>query len=221
MVFKINISDKDGKTYKLELESEDLIGKALHDKIKGTDILPALEGYELEITGTSDKSGFTSHKDVEGIGLKKVLLTEYGKGFKKRHRKEGKKKLSTPKPKGLRMRRTMRGNTISPVITQINMKVVKDGSKPLAEAFPDQNKPKVEEAPKEEVKPEEAPKTEETKPEEKIKKENDNDKTQSKGDDNIKSQEKVKEVKVEKDSLEKPVEEIKEEKKEEVKEKEE
>lgn len=205
MVFKINISDKDGKTYKLELESEDLIGKALHDKIKGTDILPALEGYELEITGTSDKSGFTSHKDVEGIGLKKVLLTEYGKGFKKRHRKEGKKKLSTPKPKGLRMRRTMRGNTISPVITQINMKVVKDGSKPLAEAFPDQNKPKVEEA----------------KVEEKIKKENDNDKTQSKGDDNIKSQEKVKEVKVEKDSLEKPVEEIKEEKKEEVKEKEE
>ena len=70
MVFKINISNKDGKTYKLELESEDLIGKELHDKINGVDILPALKGYELEITGTSDKSGFTSHKDVEGIGLK-------------------------------------------------------------------------------------------------------------------------------------------------------
>ncbi len=170
MVFKINISGKDGKTYKLELESEDLIGKALHDKVKGTDVLPALEGYELEITGTSDKSGFTSHKDVEGIGLKKVLLTEYGKGLKRKHRKEGKKKLSTPQPKGLRMRRTMRGNTISPVITQINMKVVKEGGKPLAEAFPDQNKPKVEEVkevPKEEAKVEEKP-VEEVKPEEKV-----------------------------------------------------
>jgi len=161
MVFKINISDKSGKTYKLELESEDLIGKSLHDKIKGSDVLPALGGYELEITGTSDKSGFTSHKDVEGIGLKKVLLTEYGKGMKFKPRREGKKKLTNHTPKGLRMRRTMRGKVISPAIVQINMKIIKDGSKSLAEAFPDQNKPKeekVEEKPAEEPKKEEAKK---------------------------------------------------------------
>jgi len=218
MVFKINISSKEGKTYKLELESEDLIGKMLHDKIKGTDVLPALEGYELEITGTSDKSGFTSHKDVEGIGLKKVLLTEYGKGLKFKPRREGKKKLTNPTPKGLRLRRSMRGRIISPAITQINMKIVKEGSKPLTEAFPDQNKAKVEEvkvevpaqpaeapvqeAPKEEAKPAEESKpeekpVEETKVEEKPAKANDvdNDKTPNKGET------------IEKDNLEKPVQE--------------
>lgn len=150
MVFKINISSKDGKTYKLELDSESLVGKELGDKINGKEILPSLEGYELEITGTSDKSGFTSMKDVEGIGLKKVLLT-YGKGMHKRPKREGKKKISNPTPGGLRLRKTVRGKVISPEIVQINMKIARIGSKSLAEAFPDQNKPK--EAPKKETAP--------------------------------------------------------------------
>ena len=34
MVFKINIAEKSGKTYHLELESEDLMGKELHNKLK-------------------------------------------------------------------------------------------------------------------------------------------------------------------------------------------
>ena len=42
------------------------------------------------------------------------------------------------KPKGLRMRRTVRGRVISPDITQINFKVVKDGKKKLSEVFADQ-----------------------------------------------------------------------------------
>ena len=71
MPFKINISEKSGKTYKLELESEELLGKELNDKIHGKELSPDLEGYELEITGTSDKAGFTSMKDVPGVGLKK------------------------------------------------------------------------------------------------------------------------------------------------------
>ena len=83
MAFKINISEKSGKTYKLELESESIVGKALHDKVSGNEILPDLKGYDFEITGASDKSGFTAMKDVEGIGLKKVLLT-YGKAMKKK-----------------------------------------------------------------------------------------------------------------------------------------
>jgi len=141
MVFKINISEKSGKTYKLESESEEFIGKTLHDKISGKDIVPELEGYEFEITGTSDKSGFTSLESVEGIGLKKVLLT-YGKGMKKKPRKEGKKKLSKNRPKGLRLRKTVRGKIISPEISQINLKVLKEGSKKLSEVFSDQNKAK-------------------------------------------------------------------------------
>jgi len=34
MPFKINISEKGGKTYKFELETEELLGKELHEKIK-------------------------------------------------------------------------------------------------------------------------------------------------------------------------------------------
>ena len=141
MPFKINISEKSGKTYHLELESEELVGKELHDKVDGKNILADLEGFEFEITGTSDKAGFTSMENVEGIGLKKVLLS-YEKGMKKKPRKEGKKKLSKNRPKGLRLRKTVRGKIISPAISQINLKVLKEGSKKLSEIFPEQCKGK-------------------------------------------------------------------------------
>lgn len=164
MPFKINISEKSGKTYKLESESEAIVGKSLHDKFKGEEISPDLQGYELEIAGASDKSGFTAVKEVEGVGLKKVLLS-YEKGMRKKPRKEGKKKLSNKNPKGLRLRKTVRGKIISPAISQINIKVLKEGDKKLSEIFPEQNKVpepevKVEKAPKVEVKSEEAVKVE-------------------------------------------------------------
>ena len=151
-MFKINISEKSGKTYKLEQENKALFEKVLHDKVQGSDISPDLEGYEFEIAGASDTAGFTAHEDVEGIGLKKILLS-YEKAMKKRTRKEGKKKLSKRKPKGLRLRKTVRGKVISKTISQINLKVLKEGGKKLSEIFPDQNKPKeepLEKVPKEE-----------------------------------------------------------------------
>lgn len=151
MPFKINISEKTGKTYHLELESEELMGKELHDKVDGKDILTDLAGYEFEITGASDKAGFTSMTNVEGVGLKKVLLT-YGKAMKKKPRKEGKKKLSKNRPKGLRLRKTVRGKIISPAISQINLKIIKEGGKKLSEVFPEQCKGK--EIEKEEIKKE-------------------------------------------------------------------
>lgn len=158
MPFKINISEKSGKTFKLETEAEAIVGKNLHDKVQGEDISSDLKGYEFEITGASDKSGFTIVKNVEGVGLKRVLLT-YGKGMKKRPRKEGKKKLSNKTPKGLRLKKTVRGKVISSELSQINLKILKQGDKKLSEIFPEQNKapepvieaPKVEEK-KEKVK---------------------------------------------------------------------
>ena len=143
MTFKLNISEKSGKTYKLELEGERLVGKVLNEKIKGIDIHPDLADYEFEIRGASDSSGFMAHETVEGIGLKKILL-RYGRGMKKRPKKEGKTKRSTPKPKGLRLRKTVRGKIISPAIIQINLKTIKEGAKKLSEIFPDQNKLKEE-----------------------------------------------------------------------------
>ncbi len=143
MAFKINIGTKSGKTFKLETESGELIEKELGQKILGNEVSPNLEGYEFEITGTSDKAGFTSLGSVPGTGLKGVLLS-YEKGMKKRSKREGKKKRSSYTPKGLRLRKTVRGKVISPNIVQINLKILKEGKKHLEEIFPEQNKPKEE-----------------------------------------------------------------------------
>ena len=139
----MNISDKDGKTYYLEIENEELLGKELHEHVQGKDILPDLDGYEFEISGASDKSGFTAHEKVVGTGLKRIILS-YEKSMKKRPRKEGKKKRSDYTPKGLRLRKTVRGRAISSEIKQINIKIIKPGTKKLSEIFPEQNKEKEE-----------------------------------------------------------------------------
>jgi len=141
MVFKINIASKDGKTYKMELESESFDGMKLHDKLQGNEVLPDLSGYEFEITGASDKAGFPLVESVEGIGLSSQLLS-YEKGMKKRPKHEGKRTRSKNKPKGLRLRKTVRGNTLSSNVTQINLKILKEGSKKLEEVFSDQAKEK-------------------------------------------------------------------------------
>ena len=140
-MFKINISDKSGKTYNLESDTEELLGKELNQVVHGKDLLPDLKDYEFEITGASNNAGFPSHKDSSGLGLKKLLLT-YGKAMWRRPRREGKKKISNPMPRGLRLRKTVRGRVISGDIVQINLKVLKQGHKPLSEIFPEQNKAK-------------------------------------------------------------------------------
>lgn len=134
MTFKINIGTKEGKTYKLETESESLVGKELSQIIQGKEISPDLDGYEFEIAGASDKSGFTALSSVEGSGIKRVLLS-YEKGMKKRPKREGKKKRSTYTPKGLRLRKTVRGKVISPAIVQVNLKIAKEGKKTLKAIF--------------------------------------------------------------------------------------
>ena len=128
MAFKVNISEGQ-KTFHIEIESEELIGKKIGDKLKGNEISSDLSGYEFEIKGTSDKAGFAGKKDVEGPALKGVLLTKGPFLHKIPH-------------KGYRRKKTVRGNEISTNITQINLKVLKKGNKSLEEVFPDQNKPK-------------------------------------------------------------------------------
>lgn len=127
MPFKINISDK-GKAWKLEIESETILGKNVGEKFDGKDISADLSGYELEITGGSDIAGFPLSKDVDGLTLKALLLTK-GWGMRDNRR-------------GVRLRKTVRGKQISATTSQINLKVLKAGSKTLSEIFPEQNKPK-------------------------------------------------------------------------------
>ena len=139
MAFKFNIGTKSGKTFKFETEAQGLVGKSIRSVVRGEEILPDLAGYEFEIAGASDSSGFTLMEDVEGVGLKRVILG-YGKGMHKRVRREGKKKVSNFKPDGLRLRKTVRGKMISDEVVQINLKILKEGSKKLEEVFPEQVK---------------------------------------------------------------------------------
>lgn len=125
MPVKLNISDK-GKAWKLEVSEETLSGKMIGDKFDGKEIKPELEGYELEITGGCDNSGFPLSKDVEGLGLKAVILK---KGWGMRNSTEG-----------LRLRKTVRGKTISETTSLVNINVLKAGKKPLAEVFAEQVK---------------------------------------------------------------------------------
>jgi len=146
MVFKINISHK-GKTYKLETESEVIVGKKIGEKMKGEDISNELDGYELQITGTSDISGIPGFKGLEGSGYHRRLLT-YGSGMKNRK-------------KGIRLRKTNRGEEVSLKTSQVNTIITKEGNKKFNTLI---EKPKTEE--KKEKKPTETPtkeKIEETK----------------------------------------------------------
>ena len=130
MAFKINVAHK-GKTYKVETESENLVGYSIQDKLDGKELSEDLTGYELLITGTSDKAGFTGMFKIDGPELKKVLLG-YGKGMKKKPRGEGK---INRRPNGLRLRKTVRGKEISLNTVQINTKVLKEGSKKFDSLF--------------------------------------------------------------------------------------
>lgn len=134
MPFKVNIGEKKGRTFRLETEAEALVGRKIGEKITGDEIKPELAGYELEVMGTSDKAGFPGFKEVEGQSLKRLILT-YGKGMKQR------------KPRGLRLKKTVHGNTITKDTAQINLKVLKEGSKKLEEIFPEQVKAKEEKKP--------------------------------------------------------------------------
>lgn len=121
--FKACINNpKDGKSYQATVSghhANSLIGKKIGDQIDG--IFVGLPGYKLKITGGADKDGFPMRKDMTGPKRMKVLVSK-GLGFK-------------PKDKGVRKRKTMRGNAISPEIFLINLKIVSYGAKPVADMF--------------------------------------------------------------------------------------
>jgi len=113
---------KNGKSYKVDIAKEkesDIIGKRIGDKIDGGVFGAA--GYELELTGGSDDSGFPMRGDVTGSRKMKALISD-GTGF-------------NAKEKGQRRRKIVRGDTYSPEITQVNAKIVKAGPVSLDELF--------------------------------------------------------------------------------------
>ena len=117
MAFKVVVSDKD-VSYQIEVDDgKQLNGLKIGEEFDGQ--IVGLDGYTLKITGGSDKNGFTMKKDVDGPRRIKSILSG-GIGYK-------------PKAKGVKIRKTVRGNTISDDIVQINTIVTKAGSKTISE----------------------------------------------------------------------------------------
>jgi len=121
--FKLVISNpKNGIARQVEIsgeEAEKLIGKRIGEEIPASELglnLTEIFGEEipgdvkLKITGGTDKDGFPMRPDVHGPRRVKILVSK-GPGFR-------------PKEKGERRKKTVRGNTISPEIVQINLKLV-------------------------------------------------------------------------------------------------
>jgi small subunit ribosomal protein S6e len=117
--FKVVVNDtKNGKSYQIPVSghhANSLIGKKIGDEVDG--IFISLPGYKMEITGGTDKDGFPMRKDLPGMGRKRLLLSK-SVGFR-------------PKEKGLRKKKSVRGNTINQDVVQINMKVTKYSAKPI------------------------------------------------------------------------------------------
>ena len=128
--FKAVINDaKTGKSFQVPVtghHANSLIGKKIGDVVDG--IFVGLPGYKLTITGGSDKDGFPMRKDLPGVKRRKLLLTR-GVGF------------NSTEP-GLRKRKSVRGNTISPDTIQLNMKVTGPGAKPIEELIKVEEKKK-------------------------------------------------------------------------------
>ena len=110
--FKVIISDPtDGTSQFMELEETQavpIIGRKLGEIIDGTVV--KLSGYQLKITGGSDKDGFPMRPNIHG-GVRVGAILSEGVGF---HSSQ----------KGERKRKTLRGNVITDSIVQVNMKVV-------------------------------------------------------------------------------------------------
>ena len=118
--FKIIISDPEtGKSNTLELEDAraiPLIGRKIGEQIDGSTV--DLPNCKIQITGGSDKDGFPMRKDIHG-GVRKNILLSGGTGYKQRKR-------------GERKRKTIRGNTITEEIVQLNMKIIEKQKKKKA-----------------------------------------------------------------------------------------
>lgn len=116
--FKIVVGNKE-KSYSKALnddESSVFLNKKMGEKIDGGQF--GFSGYEMEITGGSDKAGFPMRYDLSGLHRKKILSVT-GQGL-------------NVKGRGIRKRKTVVGNTIGLHIVQINLKVLKEGKDSLA-----------------------------------------------------------------------------------------
>ena len=119
--FKLVINDvKAGKSYQKVVSGEaaDVFKRTkIGSVISGSNL--GFPGYEFEIRGGSDNCGFPMRADIDGIGRRRPLVV---------------KSIGVRvKGKGIKKRKTLVGNTLSHLISQINLKTTKYGQKPITE----------------------------------------------------------------------------------------
>jgi len=112
---------KEKVSYPKTLQNNPFFGNKIGEKVPGQEL--GLEGYELEITGGSDIAGFPMRKDVDGFQRKKIYTVKT----------QGVKDITGKK--GARIRKTVAPGQIGKDTVQINVKIVKYGSKPVKECL--------------------------------------------------------------------------------------
>lgn len=120
--FKLTIADKTGKSITKELKEKDanpLLGLQLENEVDAS--IVGLAG-KMKITGGSDKSGVPMRADIHG-GSRKYILLSKGIGLRNVE-------------KGQRIRKLIRGNTISEEIYQINCRY--DGELQIEQKTPEE-----------------------------------------------------------------------------------
>jgi small subunit ribosomal protein S6e len=120
--FKVIVSDPQAGTSKVveleEARAAPFIGRRVGETIDGSIVdLPA---HKVQILGGSDKDGVPIRGNVHG-GVRRNVVLSGGAGF-------------SPKKKGERKRKTVRGSTITDEIVQINMKIVEKPTAKTSEA---------------------------------------------------------------------------------------
>lgn len=123
--FQIIVGDDDGTTYSFEVDGQDanrFIGRSIGETVDGNAV--GLSGYEIEITGGSDRAGRPMHGQVAGAETTAILSTG-GVGF-------------DPTVDGERKRITVRGAEVSEETRQINAKIVTRGEQSIEELLGDE-----------------------------------------------------------------------------------
>ena len=118
---KLTINDsKTGKSYSKEVDIakiKPLIGQKIGYEFDAG--ILDIPGVKVKITGGSDKDGFPMRKGVHKNSRMKIYLSG-GVGY-------------NPKEKGVKRRKTIRGEIIGEDIAQINLKIIKHGKKSIEE----------------------------------------------------------------------------------------
>ncbi len=116
--FQVIVGDDDGTTYSFEVDGQDanrFIGRSIGETVDGDAV--DLPGYEVEITGGSDRAGRPMHSEISGSETTAILSTG-GVGF-------------DPTVEGERKRITVRGAEVSEDTRQINVKITTRGEQSI------------------------------------------------------------------------------------------